>query len=300
MHSRSRTPSVLHACAPLPALFIGIATMRHLGVGPAVWSTNIAAVAAGLLIWSIGRRLPPTRPAALAFIAAAAVSTILLTFVSEGELGVHRWLSVSGFRLHASAIVAPLILLCVEAAASHSRRCALVLALTTGIMLALQPDAGQTLSLMAGCAVVLARGRVQPWRNGLPSVALLAVVAFAAFLRGDALPPVTHVEGIFAAATARGPAWAAAATLALLLLPVPFAAAWYRHRRLAALSAGVYVVMTLLAPVWGTFPVPVMGYGVSPILGYFIALVVGVGRPSPVEERRHAIAPCKQENSPAV
>lgn len=259
--------------------------MRHLGVNTAAWSTNIAAMAFGLLIWSIGRRFPPpTRPATQAFIAAAAVSTILLTFMSEGMLGVHRWISVSGFRLHASAIAAPLILLCVAAAALHSHLSALVLALTTGIMLALQPDAAQTLSFVAGCAVVLVRARVQQRRNVLLSVALLAAVSVAAFIRHDPLPPVTHVEGIFAAATARAPAWAVAAALALLLLPVPFAAAWYRHRHLAALALGVYVVMTLLAPAWGTFPVPVMGYGVSPILGYFIALVVGVGRPSRVQE----------------
>ena len=74
------------------------------------------------------------------------------------------------------------------------------------------------------------------------------------------------------------------ATAALLLLPVPFFAAWLRHRRATALALGVYVAMTLLAPAWGTFPVPVMGYGAAPILGYFIALVAGLGGPSRIEE----------------
>jgi cell division protein FtsW (lipid II flippase) len=289
MHYLRGTTSGLYACAPLPALIIGIATMRHLGVNTAAWSTNIAATVLGLLIWAIGSRLPPpSRPATQSFIVAAALSAILLTFVSEGMLGVHRWISISSFRLHASAIAAPLILFCVAAAAFHSRRSALVLALTTGIMLALQPDAAQTLSFVAGSAVILAGARVQQRRNVLVSVALLAAVSVAAFIRHDPLPPVTHVEGIFAAAAARSPAGTVAAAIALLLLPVPFAAAWYRHRHITSLALGVYVVMTLLAPAWGTFPVPVMGYGVSPILGYFIALVVGVGRPSRVEEASSA------------
>jgi hypothetical protein len=112
---------------------------------------------------------------------------------------------------------------------------------------------------------------------------LLAVSA-ASLVRHDPLRPVAHVEDIFAIVVSRGPGWAAMAVAAMLLLLVPFFAAWHRHRRVAALALGVYIALTLLAPAWGTFPVPVMGYGASPIVGYFIALAVGVGRPSGIEE----------------
>jgi len=113
---------------------------------------------------------------------------------------------------------------------------------------------------------------------------VLAAASILSFVRPDALRPVAHVEEIVGIVTAKGPGWAVIATIALLLLPVPFFASWHRHRRSAALAMGVYVAMTLLAPAWGTFPVPVMGYGASPILGYFVALAVGVGRPSQTEE----------------
>lgn len=282
----------LTACAPLPALIIGIVAMRHLGVSSAAWSINIAVTAFGLLIWAVGRRLPPPTRATRAFFAAASMVTILLPFASEGIAGVHRWVSVAGLRLHASAIVAPLIIFCVAAAASRGIGGALALGATGTAILALQPDAAQATSLAAACAVALVRTRTTQTRDVLLSVAVLVALAAASFLRHDPLPPVAHVEGIFVAAASKGPEWTALATVALLLLPIPFFAAWRRHRKPTALALGVYVAMTLLAPAWGTFPVPVMGYGASPILGYFIALALGVGAPSRSEE-------ASAESSPA-
>jgi hypothetical protein len=265
--------AVLPACAPLPALIIGILAMRSLGVSTTAWAINIAATAFGLLLWLVTRRRPPvTRPATSALIAAAGIAAILLPFASQGMMGVHRWMTVAGLRLHASAIAAPLILWSV-AAASNRFRSALAIAVTATAILALQPDAAQATSVAAACAVVLLCTSAKP-APGLPGVVLLLAVAAASFARPDPLPPVAHVEEIFAIVAAKGPGPAAMATLALLLLPLPFAVAWHRHRNPAALALGIYIALTVLAPAWGTFPVPVMGYGASPIVGYFIALAV--------------------------
>lgn len=261
-------------CAPLPALIVGILAMRSLGVSTTAWAINVAATAFGLLLWFVSRRTPPvTRPATIALIAAAGIAAILLPFAEQGMMGVHRWITVAGLRLHASAIAAPLILWSVAAAASHRFRSALAIAATATAILALQPDAAQATSVAAACAVVLLCTSAKP-APGLPGVVLLLAVAAASFARPDPLPPVAHVEEIFAIVAAKGPGPAAMATLALLVLPLPFAAAWHRHRNPAALALGVYIALTVLAPAWGTFPVPVMGYGASPIVGYFIALAV--------------------------
>ncbi|HYC88508.1 MAG TPA: hypothetical protein VEO54_04785 [Thermoanaerobaculia bacterium] len=263
--------------------------MRQLGVSTTAWAINVAAAAFGLLIWIAGRRLPPlTRRGPRALLTAAAIAAILLPFASEGMLGVHRWVPVGGLRLHASAIVAPLIILCVAAAASHGIGTALAISTACATILALQPDAAQTTSLAAACAVVLVCTR--PMHEALPSVALLLAVSGASFIRHDPLPPVAHVEEIFGIVASRGAGWAAMATAALLLLPVPFFAAWYRHRHPAALALGVYVAGTILAPAWGTFPVPVMGSGASPILGYFIALAVWpAGRVRPTKRDHRTV-----------
>lgn len=227
--------------------------MRHFGVSASAWMINIAAAVIGFVVWLMFS--PPRRVAVLA---ALSIAAIALPFAFEGMQGVHRWVSLGGVRLHASAIVAPLIIWCVAASPTVAR--ALAIGAGATLILALQPDAAQAVSLAAACAVVMARSRV--------SVAVLIVCAAMAFVRHDPLPPVAHVEGMFALAASRGAVWAVMAFLALALLPMPFVFAEWR-------AMGVYVVMTLLAPLWGVFPVPVLGYGASPILGYFVALAIG-------------------------
>lgn len=265
--------AALPACAPLPALVIGIVAMRQLGVGTQAWAINLAATILGLLIWTAGRHLPPlTRRGTLAILTAVSLAAILLPFASDGVLGVYRWVSVAGLRLHASAIVTPLLILCVAVAATRTFSSALTISVTGAIILALQPDAAQAISFAAACAVVLiGAGPKTPRRIAL-SVILLGAASFVSFVRPDPLAPVAYVEEIVGIVASKGPGWAVMATVTLLLLPAPFLAAWYRHRRPVTLALGVYVVMTVLAPLWGTFPVPVMGYGASPILGYFLAL----------------------------
>lgn len=268
--------TVLSVCAPLPALIIGVVAMRHLGVPTQVWAINIAATVLGLVIWAAGRRLPPpARPRTLAFLTALTLAAILAPFLSEPVLGVYRWIPVAGLRLHASAIVAPLILLCVAVAASRRMSIAVAIAVAAATILALQPDAAQATSFAVACAVILVSAKTK----NLLAVALLLAASILAITRPDPLSPVTHVEEIFGVVTSMGPAWAVMATIALLLLPAPFFAAWLRNRRPLTLALGVYIAMTVLAPAWGTFPVPVMGYGASPILGYFLALTIALGEP---------------------
>lgn len=285
---RGSLSTVLTVCAPLPALILGVVAMRQLGVSTRAWSINLAATAVGMLIWALVRRLPPpSRPATRAFLTAASLIAILLPFAAAGMLGVHRWIAVAGLRLHASAIVAPLIILAVAAAASRTTALPLAIGAAGVMILALQPDAAQATSLAAACAVVLVLAPMKPVRQ-LLSVVVLTAVSAVSFFRHDPLPPVAHVEGIFGVVSSGGVGWAVLATVALLLLAVPFFVAWHRHRRVMALAAGVYVAMTILAPAWGTFPVPVMGFGASPILGYFLALAVGTGGPSRTDGRNDA------------
>src|SRR5688572_1381864 len=174
--------SALPACAPLPALIIGIVGMRQLGVSTTAWAVNIAATILGVLIWTIVRRVPPpARRGSRVFLTAATLAAILLPFASEGMLGVYRWVPVGGLRLHASAIVAPLIVLCVAAAASHGIGGALAISTTCAIILALQPDAAQATSFAAAAAVVLIGKRKKHMHKVLLSVALLLAVSGASF-----------------------------------------------------------------------------------------------------------------------
>lgn len=283
---RNALAAVLPVCAMLPALIIGVVAMRGLGVSSTAQSINIAATVIGALLWFACRRLPPPkRRATLAFLAVASLAVLLLPFASAGVSGVYRWVSIGPLRLHVSAIVAPLVIFAVAAVAAHGLGAAFAISAAAAIILALQPDAAQATSVAIACAVILACAGTKQRRHAMIGVVLLLVIAAGSFLRRDPLPPVAHVEGIFQAASATGPAMAALAAIALLLLPAPFFVAWYRHRRPEALALGIYIALTVAAPIWGTFPVPIMGYGASPILGYFIALAAAFGGGAPAPEK---------------
>ena len=264
---------VLRLCAPMPALILGVITMRYLNVSTSAWSMNLAAGAVGLLMFALLRYLAsPTSRFAWYVTTIGSVTAILATFASAGLDGVHRWVSVGGFALHASAIVAPAIIASV--ATAPRPHLAVATAVVTAVLLALQPDAAQTSSFAAASSVILIRDSRFRLSRRIGGLVALMACSIVSFVRPDPLKSVRHVEGILEEAIARGPAWGTLATLALLLLPTPYFVAWARRRHNLTLALGVYVVLVTIAPTWGTFPVPIMGYGVSPIFGYHIALAL--------------------------
>lgn len=261
---------LLLLCAPLPALTLGVLATRDIGVRAGVWSVNLASGAVGILLFAVLRNAAWRMRSAWFPLAAGSLAFILSTFAFGGIDGVHRWISLGGFGLHASAIAAPLILACV--ATAPEKGLAIVTGSVTAAVLALQPDAAQTCSFAAGCGVIFVRDPRLSTRERSGGLVALIACSIVSLVRVDPLKPVRHVEGIFEVVSAGGPAWALLGFLALLLLPVPCFLAWAKHRRSLPLALGVYIAMVTIAPAWGTFPVPVMGYGVSPIVGYFIAL----------------------------
>ncbi len=255
----------------MPALILGVITMKQLGVRTTTWSMNLAAGAVGLLIFVMMRySASPARRFAWYVVTIGSVTAMIATFASVGVDGVHRWVSVGSFGLHASAIVAPVLIASV--ATAPRTRFAIATAVVMAMLLALQPDAAQTSSFAAACGVILMLDLRFGVRERIGCLTVLIVCSIVSLVRVDPLKPVLHVEGILNAAFERGAAWATLTTVALLLLPAPYFLVWARRRQSVALALGAYVALVTIAPTWGTFPVPIMGYGVSPILGYYIAL----------------------------
>jgi hypothetical protein len=275
-----RLSDLLRLCAPIPALIIGVVTMRQLGVGTSAWSMNLGAAAIGLLVFALIRGLAlPANRSAWCVMTIGSMTAIVLTFASGGLDGIYRWVSIGGFGLHASAIVAPIIIASVGTA--PSQHLAMATAVVTASLLALQPDAAQASSFAAACGVILMHDLRLVWYERIGSLVALIACSVVSLVREDPLKPVRHVEGILEVVTARGPAWAMLATVTLLLLPMPYLLSWARRRQSLALALGVYVAMVTIAPTWGTFPVPILGYGVSPILGYYIGLALYARRTWP-------------------
>src|SRR4051812_24333952 len=103
---RLRQLDLLSLFAPMPALILGVFTMKQLGVRTSIWSTNLAAAAVGLLLFAVIRfSKSAANPSRWYWTAAGSITAILFTFASHGLDGVHRWVYVGSLGLHASAIV---------------------------------------------------------------------------------------------------------------------------------------------------------------------------------------------------
>jgi len=269
-----RRPSLLCLLAPVPALALGILVMQASDVPIAVWGQNMAAWTAGTLL-CLGMRRPRNSPPLRTWTTLVIVLTLgalATTLLDPGLEGVHRWVKLGPVRLHAAAVVLPLLLVALEALSRAGRWwTSALLAVGVALVLFLQPDAAQVTAFMAAAIILLlprTRGSVPRLIGLLP----LPVLAGLAWRREDPLAAVPHVERIVELAAGLGTGWGVAAVASLLLLPAPFFLAGRSIGGHRGLALGTYVTITLLAPLTGNFPVPVMGYGVSPIIGYLLGL----------------------------
>jgi cell division protein FtsW (lipid II flippase) len=256
---------------PLPALAVGILVMRASGVPATAWGQNVVACVVGILLCLALARPRSSRrgEAGLAAVGVVALGCLAATWLDPGVQGVHRWVMLGPVRVHAGALVLPLVLATLAALERAARgRASTLLSIGTALVLVLQPDAAQATAFVAGAVVLFLPRSPAEARAWIRIVPLLALAGLS-WLRSDPLAPVPHVEGIVGLAAELGTGWALAAVASLLLLPVPFFVARGSDDGRAGLAFGTYVVVTILASATGTFPVPVLGQGASPIIGYF-------------------------------
>ncbi len=259
---------------PLPALAMGILVMRASGVPAMAWGQNLAACVIGVVLcFALSRPRSSRRgEAGLLIAGVVALGCLAATWLDPGVQDVHRWLTLGPVRLHAGALVLPVVLATLAGLERAGRRhVSTLLSIATALLLVLQPDAAQATAFVAGAVVLLLprnRAEGHAWIRLVPLLALAGL----SWLRRDPLAPVPHVEGIVGLAIELGTGWGAAAVASLLLLPVPFFAARGRDDGRAGLAIGAYVVVTILAPAFAHFPVPMLGQGASPIIGYFAAI----------------------------
>ena len=143
----------------LPAVLIGSLVMRLHGVSTSAYLQNLAALlipGAGFGVYlSVAR---PAKPKARHGYAAmlACLAALGCTFLDSGTDGIHRWIQVGPFALHAAFLFMPLALTGMDilfmAGKPHA---AYVCALLTGVALFLQPDASMSGALVMAMVPML-------------------------------------------------------------------------------------------------------------------------------------------------
>ena len=274
--------------APIPATLVGAATAHAQGVSLVAFLPNLAVLVAGGagFLWLTR---PERAAAPPAWLPVAVVVAVAATLVAPGIAGVHRWLPLGPLRINASVALAPWLF---WGLADEARwRGAATATIAVGAMHLAQPDAAQATALACG-AIPLLLGVARRHRRaavaGASLLAVLLVLAGAAWSRADPLPALPHVERVLVLALGRGPLWAAAAALAVAALFAPALDAWRGGGggRLVGAVAALYLAGQLGATFVGNYPVPVVGAGAGPVLGWWALATIctncGAKRRAPV------------------
>lgn len=253
------------AAGSLVAIALGALTMAEHDVPPVRWGLNLVG-------WAMGGAIASTMTAAehrkpwLVMACVTGAVIMLASLAGPGQMDVHRWLAIGPLTINAAALTLPAVIVAMARLSATSmigQACAVII----GMVLAAQPDSSQSIAFTAASLILFLQAR--HWRSsGL--CALLVLVSAIALIRPDPLQPVPEVEQIVSLAWGISAMLAAAMVLSLAataILPLLLQPA---NRAAQALSA--YMMIIMLAPLWGWFPIPLAGAGMSFPLGLWLGI----------------------------
>lgn len=258
----------------IPAITIGAIAMYHNKISTFIWAQNIAClVAAGLISYFVVSCKFNMRKSSLYDVSILiSLLLIILTFISPGMNGVHRWLSIGIIKLNVSMIVLPILI--IELWKLSQRKglsISIIITIVISVLLSIQPDASQLTGFAIPMMVMLcSKTDKKVLRSFI--VGILSILILLSWVFLDNLPPVAYVEGILSLLGNMGFIWLTLGALSLVILPVPFILFPPKNLKLPSICVGLYFIIILISTFWGNFPVPLMGYGISPIIGYFISI----------------------------
>jgi hypothetical protein len=260
----------LFSLVAIPAAIIGAFTMNYLKVSNHIWLINLAASFVcsllSLLFFQDKLRLKNSNPYIILFFALVILPA---TFIDNGIMAVHRWVSFGSIQINVGLIVSPLIL--IQISRISNLIYIISTAVFTTIIFLLQPDASLVTAFSIAAAIVL----LDKVKN---KATIVAFVLFAlssiifSWYNLDKLESVSFVEGIINMTKSISPILFTVSIFSLLLLVVPFFVSHYSKSRII-ISLGVYYLLLLASSFFGNFPVMITGYGISPIIGFHIGLI---------------------------
>lgn len=238
------------------------------GAAPGRWALHLVVVALAWGLWGIARAARRTGRGTGGVELLVGLALLGATLRTEGIEGVRRWLPCGALRLHASALLAPLVLVSLARLARQGRvGLALGAALAVQCVHLLQPDAGQSTAFgLASLVLFVRRGGA-----GLAVGGGVLGLAIGTWWRADPLPPAPFVEDIVARGFRQGWGVGGLALLSLLLTALsPLRPGSRDDDARAALA--MYFAASAVVTHFGEFPVPLLGFGPSPVIGAFVAL----------------------------
>lgn len=184
--------------------------------------------------------------------------------------GARRWLRIGPVLVHPASLLGSILLLALARAPGNAW--CMLLAGAAIACFGLGNDGAASLAFALGSTALLLVER-KAWKTLLPLCVLAWCLAAWGWTRPDTLAPVPWVELIVSHTWTASALLGIAASVLLVMLPLPFVlAALEPRRRGAGVALAGFWSGLLLAGLVGNYPVPVIGYGASPVIGWVLAL----------------------------
>jgi hypothetical protein len=252
---------------PIPALLTGINTMRSFDIPKNIWLINLVCTLLFICIALIINYLEKFKSKYLVYFS---LFLLVLPFFDNGMMNVHRWISLSNFKLNIGLIITPILI--IEINKIKNIELAVSLSVMGLLVFLFQPDASLVTAFSLSILLVLWERINSTNFRVLALLISLASIAFAwTFL--DKLPPVEYVENILQMTNKMGFLYALIAIVSLIILPLLFFLKYPKNCKLLSYALGLYFTSLIASTFFGNFPVMILGYGISPIIGYYIALI---------------------------
>jgi hypothetical protein len=252
---------------PIPALFLGINTMRYFDIPKNIWLINLICT---LLLISIGLIINKLERFQHKYLVYFLIFLLALTFSDKGFMDVHRWIGLGNLKLNIGLVITPILI--IEINKIQNSQFALLLSFIVLLIFLFQPDASQVTAFSLSILLILWE-RIK--NKGVRYLALLISLSSNVFtwLFLDKLPAVEYVENILQMTNKMGFLYGVFSILSLILLPIPFFIKYPKDCKIVSYALGIYFTLLIISTFFGRFPVMVLGYGISPIIGYFTALI---------------------------
>jgi hypothetical protein len=254
-----------------PAVTASFAILAFASASWILWLQQILASCLAFAVAAVGARLSSfartrfgRRAAAVLLVTLVCLAAPLLSSAS----GPARWVSLGSLNLYMAPLVLPAFLVAVSAVIGCDRLRWLAFAAVVGAsaLLAIQPDASQTIALLVAVTVAIVRARSKALASGV-TLALISIATAWSFSRPDPLEPVPHVEGVFRLALEHSILAGAVVIACAVVLVVGLFVRSFRGFAWLSAVASYYAVL-FLCSVAGLTPAPLIGYGAGPLLGF--------------------------------
>lgn len=273
MKNHLKATSTLFFLGPILATIMGLIAVRYFEIPSDVFFTNAIGIVIGiplamLIIFKWKKRIKKE----LLIAAFVCIALMSLCFFFPGINMVYRWIQLGGININVSMIVLPLVLYSINQLLRESFvTYALVILCVTGLILSMQPDAGQVSAFGVAALVLFAMNKT-PWGVRFSALVVVALVGFLGWNRVDLLEPVDQVQDVLVMIYDFGPIGYFGLFIVLAAAFYPFA--WFAVKGERSLSVAfiVYLITQLIVTELGNYPVPLLGAGGSAIIGWYLML----------------------------